>query len=357
MGNILLTGGHGATTGIAIIETIKKNKPDANIYWIGSATAVSGSRATTLEHKIYPSMGVKYYSINAGKLQTKFTRYTLPLLLLIPVGFIQAFFLVHRIRPHVILSFGGYSSFPVVLSGWILGIPIIVHEQTIVAGRASVMSAFFADKVALSREESLQYFPKDKCVVTGNPMRSEILSIKPKYKLGASRTILVMGGSRGSEFINEELYKILPKLISKYNVIHITGERDYEKYSRLTLNNYRVLAFVNPKDMVEIYNVSDIIISRSGANSISEILSIKRPSLLIPLPRTFMNEQYKNAKFAEDFGIAKVMVESDVDSKNLMAAIKSLFLDWQTIVSRVIKKPVPDILASNKVFDLISKYI
>lgn len=355
--NILLTGGHAATTGIAVIEEIKKRMPKAKISWVGSKAAVSGSKVTTLEYKIYPTMGVEFFTINAGKLQTKFTRHTIPHLLMIPVGFFQALLLVLKLKPKVILSFGGASSFPIIFWGSAFGIPTILHEQTLAAGRAAMASAYIVSKIALSREESLKHFPKGKCVITGNPLMSSILSVPPITTHHLPFTILIMGGSRGSEFINEEIFKILPELIKIYKVIHITGERDFEKYRDLKLKNYRVLPFVDPREMAKYYIESDMVIERSGANSVSELLYVKRPAILIPLPRTFMGEQVKNARYAENFGIARVILETEVSSESLMLIIKSTISNWSKTVSKVKNMTSPDVNASGKVVDLIESCI
>lgn len=355
--NILLTGGHAATTGIAVIEEIKKRFPEVKISWIGSKFVVSGSRATSIEYKIYPSLGVRFYSLIAGKLQTKFTRYTIPLLFMIPIGFIHAFLLLLKIKPRVILSFGGFSSFPVIFWGFIFGVPVILHEQTVAAGRAAIVSSYFAQKIALGRSESQKYFPKEKSVVTGNPLSKEILSVKPKSTLGKIKTILIMGGSRGSEFINEEIIKIVPRLLTKYNIVHITGERDFGKYKGYQTENYQIVSFVDPREMFAYYRRADLVIARSGANTVSEILYTKVPAIFIPLPRTFMDEQYKNAKYAEESGIAKVMTENEVSSGDLFKAINEVFANWQNIVNGALTKPSPDINASSKVVDIIEGYI
>jgi UDP-N-acetylglucosamine--N-acetylmuramyl-(pentapeptide) pyrophosphoryl-undecaprenol N-acetylglucosamine transferase len=353
---ILLTGGHAATTGMAIIQELNARVPNANIYWIGSKQAISGSKATTLEHKIYPSMGVKYFEIKAGKLQTKFTRYTIPLALMIPFGFIQAFFTLLKIRPSVILSFGGAASFPVAFWGWVLQIPVIVHEQTVAAGRATLASAKFAEKIALGRTESAKYFPSGKTVVTGNPLTKEILDVKPKTLVGSNKNILVVGGSRGSEFINEEFIKVVPELSKKYEIVHITGERDFDKYKDLEKENYKVFSFIEPSKMADFYKESDVIVSRSGANTVAEILYIKRPSILIPLPRTFMDEQVKNAKYAEQAGIAKVMLEKEVTPSSLTMAISDSFNTWKDKVIKASKYTSPDTGAARKLVELILEY-
>ena len=354
---ILLTGGHAATVGIAVVEELNKRLgSNAKIYWIGSKTAIEGRKATTLEYKIYPDIGVKIYPIEAGKLQTKFTKYTIPSILKIPVGFAQALIAIIRIRPNVVLSLGGFASFPVVFWAWLFGIPVILHEQTVVAGRASMAASFFSRKIALAREESQKYFPKDKVVITGNPVMENITKITQKLKPSSALTILVMGGSRGSEFVNEEVIKIVPELTQKNgalraNIIHITGESEYEKYKSFSNENYKVISFVDPRQMYKYYEMADLIISRSGANTVSEIIATKRPAILIPLPRTFMNEQVKNAEYAKDFGIAKVMLETDVNPESLERLIESM---------KNFKVPIkgsPDKNAAEKVVDLLFDYV
>jgi UDP-N-acetylglucosamine--N-acetylmuramyl-(pentapeptide) pyrophosphoryl-undecaprenol N-acetylglucosamine transferase len=355
--NILLTGGHAATTALAIIEEIKVVKPEADIHWIGSLTALSGSKVTTLEYKLYPKLGVKYHEIKSGKLQTKFTRYTIPLLLMIPIGFFQAFHLLLKIKPKVILSFGGSASYPVAFWGYMLGIPVILHEQTMAAGRAARLSAVFCRRVAVSREASLKYFNSKKTEITGNPLTSAILNMPPKTEMSGNKTLLVMGGSRGSEFINEEIFKLLPELSQKYSVIHITGERDFPKYKNINYKNYSVLAYAEPEEMSDIYKKADVIVSRSGANSVSEILYLKRPSIFIPLPRTYLDEQYKNAEYAVKTGLARLLTETDCEKGRLMPQIDDVFENWQKIYKNAESFVSPDIDAKKRVAAILFRYI
>ncbi len=355
--SIVLTGGHAATPAIAVIEEIKNRRKKVDIYWIGSKYAMPGSVSTTFEYKILPKLGVNFYPIVMAKIQTKFTRYTLPLLINIPISFVQAFWILLKIRPGVILSFGGFSSFPVIFWGFILRVPIVLHEQTAAAGRASMASALFASKIAVARGESRPYFPKEKLVVTGNPIMSQILKVAPKEKIGNPPVILVMGGSRGSQFINEEIVKIAGKLTRDFKVIHIAGEINHESVVPFGSGRYRVLSFVDPREMQKYYEESDLIISRAGANSVSEIMFVGRPAILIPLPRTFASEQEKNAKFAEKFGIAKVMLESEVNSQSLMREIKTLKDGWADIVKRAGKNANPDINSARKLTNLLEEYL
>ncbi len=356
---IVLTGGHAATPGIATVEELRKRDfgKKLEIYWIGSKKSVEGTKFSTLEYKIYPEIGVKFYPITAGKIQTKFTRHTVPSLLKIPVGFVQAFIALLKIRPKVVISFGGYASFPVVFWAWVFRIPVILHEQTVAAGRASMASSFFAARIAVSREESLKFFPKNRVTVTGNPVMQEIVKVKAKNTPGNPPTILIIGGSRGSQFINEEVSYIADKLTQKYKLIHVTGEANYLNYKNFESAWYEVISTVDPREVYKYYEKADIVISRAGANSVSEIIIVKRPAILIPLPRTFMDEQVKNAKYAEDFGVAKVMTEREVNSESLQSAIADSLENWSKIVGRIKEKISPDLNAAKNLVDLVSPFL
>lgn len=355
--NIVLTGGHAATPGLAVIEKLRETYTNLNIYWIGSKKAVEGSNVKTLEYKIFPSLGVNFISLTTGKIQTKLTRYTISSLLKIPIGFIQSLFILIKVRPKVIFSFGGYASFPVVFWGWVFGVPVILHEQTIVAGRASRASIFFSTKIALAHIESSPFFPSSKIVITGNPVIKEIFDVKLKIHPGNPRTILVMGGSRGSEFINEEVVKLVPALHKKYKLVHITGESHYDKIKSHQRLGYEVVSSVDPLEMANYYQNADLVISRSGANTVAEIIVTKRPAILIPLPRTYMNEQVENALYAQKFGIAEVMLEKEVNPNLLIAKIEEMFKNWKKIQANVSNKVSPDINATKKIVDLAATYI
>lgn len=362
---IALTGGHAATPAIAVINELKKTfSSNLDVAWIGSEVAISGTKIKTTEYKILPEIGVKFYPIIAGKIQTKFTRYTILNLLKIPIGFAQSFYLLLKLRPKVVLSFGGFASFPVVFWAYLLGIPIVIHEQTAVYGRATKLSSFFASKIALARNSSLKYFPKDKSIVVGNPVREDILRIPFKHKPGHPMKLLIMGGSRGSHFINEISWKVIDELINKYEIIHITGELDYQKalearnkLSTELKKRYQVLSFVNPTKMSEIYMDSDIVISRAGANSVSELIAIKRPSVLIPLPFAFMNEQLENANFAKEFGIAEVLKEKEATPETLLSVVNRQSQNWEKIIMHVKDKDSPDKLAAIKLVKIVASYL
>lgn len=358
---VILTGGHAATTAMATIEEIVRRKKDNwDLYWIGAKYAVEGKRVPTLESSYLPEKGVSFYPIITGRLQRKFTFWTIPSLLKIPFGFFHAFFILLKIKPDVVLSFGGYAAFPVVVSSWILRIPVIVHEQTMGAGRANMRSAFFATRVAISRKESAKYFKKGKTILTGNPVMTQITEIKIKEKLGEPPTLFIVGGSRGSMFINNLAAEILPELLKKYYVIHITGQIGNREMSKLknTLPqklsaNYEIYELVDPMQIDGVYKRADVVLSRAGANTVSEIMVAKIPSLLIPLPISFLDEQTANARYAEKFGVATVLPQKTLTSEKLLKAIDKTFKDWGKIVKRVQGKKSPDLKASEKLVDIL----
>ena len=361
---MVLTGGHAATTAVAVIEEIKSEDLNWELYWIGVKNAIEGKKVVTLESEVLPRLGVKFLPLTTGRIQRRFTVWTIPSILKIPIGLVQSFYYLVKIRPSVVLSFGGFAAFPVVFNAKILGIPVVIHEQTSVAGRSNLLSQRFASKIALSRPESKKYYPAAKCVVTGNPVMKEITKIRPKLKLGNPPVIFITGGSRGSQKINDTLSRILNKLLSKYKLIHQTGGLDYLKFSEIKQrlpqalrDNYEVFVRVNPLEVSKIYEKSDIVVARAGANTVSEVMIIKRPAIFIPLPISFMDEQMKNAVVARDLELAKIILQKDLTPEILLKYIEELVGNYQTIVEKVKLRQTPDMNASKKLLTVIKDYV
>ncbi len=362
--NIVLTGGHAATTAIAVVEEIRSQEKGWKIYWIGVKNAIEGKKVVTLESEVLPRLGVKFLTLITGRLQRKFSFWTIPSIIKIPVGFIQSFYYLQKIKPKCVLSFGGFASFPVVINARFLGIPVIIHEQTAAAGRANLLAARYASIVTLARNESRKYFKKSDCKVIGNPIMKEISSTKPVYLHNKEFTIFVTGGSRGSQSINTAIEQILRPLLKKYKVIHQTGGLDYLKFSNLKQklpealrNNYEVFIRVNPLEINKIYSRTSIVISRAGANTVSEIMLIKRPAILIPLPISYLNEQYMNAKVAKAWGVATLMSQDKLNPKNLMKSIDYLYTNYESVVHKIKNKNSPDKGSSQRLVGIVSKYM
>jgi len=360
---IVLTGGHAATVALAVCQELKRRSKAGigwDIYWIGAKRQVEGKDFPTIESQALPRVGVKVYSIITGRLQRKFTPWTIPAIARIPIGFFHALYLLAKINPDIILSFGGFSAYPVVFIAWVLGKPIVIHEQTSAYGRANKLSAYFADKIALARHTSIRFYSRSKSQVIGNPILTKIAKIAPKTKIGLPPTIYITGGSRGSVSINSLIEQILPKLLKYFYIIHQTGYADFDKFQtiRSTLSKsesakYEVYKVIDPLKVDGLFKRADIVVSRAGANTVSDIIAAKRPALLIPLSFAYKFEQKENALFAQNFGIAKIIDQENLTSERLFVEITSLRKNWDKLVSRVKNKKSPDIHAASLLVDII----
>lgn len=335
---VLLTGTH-FTTAQATIEELKKYK-DLDIVYVGRKTTMEGDKSLSVESQVLPSLGVKFIQIISGRLQRKFTIYTIPSLLKIPIGFIQAAWILLLEAPDVILSFGGYVSVPIVISGWLFSIPIIIHEQTLVIGLANRISGWFANKIAISFDTN-HTFNRDKVVLTGNPIRKDITQ-EVKLTLGIFDlarkknlpVILISCGSQGSHVINLAMEKCIGKLIKIAYVIHITGDNKFADFERLV--KLRRLGKLGEKYMVRkrvgrVYGAMlskvDLVVSRAGINTLSELAFLGKPALVIPIPYLFADEQNKNAKYFEKLGLVRILPQRSLSGSSLLSSIKSCLND------------------------------
>jgi UDP-N-acetylglucosamine--N-acetylmuramyl-(pentapeptide) pyrophosphoryl-undecaprenol N-acetylglucosamine transferase len=357
---ILITGGHGGSTAFALVQKLNKAKFNKEIHFIGAKKSMEGMALPTLESKVLPKLGVIYHYLYSGRIQRQFTIWTIPSLLKIPIGFVHALYLVGKIRPDILVSFGGYSAFPVVVATWIFGVPIIIHEQTCAVGRANKYSSFFATKIALARSESRKYFPSNKCVAVGNPVSESILGLKTKKTIHTPPHILISGGSRGSMPINNAIKEVLPALLENYYVVHQTGAFQFDEFSKIreALSSdkklrYKIVDTVDYEFWYKYLADADICITRSGANTVSEVMSVKIPSIFIPLPFAYMNEQLLNALYAKNFGIASILEQNNLTSKTLLHEVENIHKNWSHMLDDTFKKESPDVKASDKLSKLV----
>lgn len=326
---VLVTGAH-FTPAVATIEELKKIE-NTEIIYVGRKTTQEGDKTLSVESQVLPSLGVKFIPIITGRLQRSFTIYTIPSLLKIPVGLLQALYIILSQKPDVILSFGGYVAVPIVITGWLFSIPVIVHEQTLISGLANKISSFFADKIAVSFEKSA--YKGENVVMTGNPVRHEIV----KESLGVNRnppprwpTVLIMGGNQGSHVINLAVEECLDKLLRVAKVYHQTGDSKYQDYERLYKkegNYYRVFKFITA-EYPEILQEADLVVCRAGINTLTEVALLGKPTLLIPINN---KEQKKNAQYFEELGLAKTLPQSKLSGKNLLDNIKLMLNNLQLL--------------------------
>lgn len=336
---ILITGSH-FTPALAVIEELKKYQ-DTEIVYIGRKYTREGDKTLSLESQTLPKLGVKFIPIISGRLQRAFTIYTFPSLLKIPIGFIQSFYFLLKEKPQVILSFGGYNAIPVVICGWLLSIPIIIHEQTLVSGLANQICAFFADKIAISFSNN-EFSKMNKTILTGNPIRKEITSpqpLQPQYKKLINNAlkkhlpvILITGGNQGSHLINKTIAQILPELSKNACIIHQTGDSKFNDFEKLTtqkelLNNkdhYLVNKWIDVNDFGAIIAHADLVISRAGINTLLELAFVGVPTLLIPIPYLPKDEQNVNAKFFKELGLSEVIHQKDLTAENILKKINEM---------------------------------
>ena len=353
---ILLTGSHAGATAFALINEIKAQKLNWDIFWVGKKWADEAKRGTTLEYNSLPKIGVSFFEIESGRIQTKFTRYTISALLKIPFGFIQSLFVLLKVKPDIILSFGGASGALVSFWGFVLNIPVVVHEQTSALGRANKFSSYFAKVVAISRKTSLSYLKNKKTDLTGNPVSAEILKLSSRNRRSSVKTIFVTGGSRGSDTINQVVSEIIGKLSSKYNFILQVGKGKSCFFENLP-SGVEIYEQIDSSSWPKYIERADILISRSGANIVSELLALKIPSILVPLPYTYNDEQYKNALYAQKAGLARIVMQDELTAKRLLLEIDYLVKNYEKIIQDTKDVVSPDMNASSKLIDLLKSLI
>ncbi|RJQ37967.1 UDP-N-acetylglucosamine--N-acetylmuramyl-(pentapeptide) pyrophosphoryl-undecaprenol N-acetylglucosamine transferase [Candidatus Microgenomates bacterium] len=323
---IVLTGGHLSPL-LSVIDTLPK---EAEILVVGRKKALEGDIAFSLEYQTLEEKKIPFKSIVTGRWQRRFTKHTIFSFFKIPVGFFQSFFILKKFKPDVVLSFGSYVSLPVTFTAFILSIPVVLHEQTLEAGLSNRIAGFFAKKICISWKSSEKFFPKLKTVLTGNPVRE--FGIK-KQELRINNNdglpvIYITGGSLGSHAINVLVEGCLEKLLEKFIVFHQTGDaKEFEDFKRLEKikaslpqklqERYNLTKFVEPEKVGSIIYSSSFVVSRSGINTITELFYFGKPSILIPLPFSQNNEQFKNALFFKEAGFGEILDQEKADSKDL----------------------------------------
>lgn len=324
---IVFCGGHHSSALVVAEEFVKRGE---EISWFGHKYSMIGDRNPSAEYLEVTSRKIPFYEIKAGKLQKNF-KFLLNLLR-IPVGIWQSYLLLRKIKPDLIFSFGGYLALPAATGGFLLGIPVVTHEQTVVSGLANKIIAKISKKVFISFPSSEKYFPRQKTVYTGIPLRKEIFfQGKEKYFDNGKRTIYITGGKQGSHIINEALFAIAPQVLEKFNVIHQCGfsslYSDFEEAKKIKeslgkkAENYLVKDYFFSEEIGKVFNSADFLISRAGAHTVYEIIALNKPSILIPIPWSTHHEQEKNAEFLCALGLAKIIRQEDLKSNVLWQEI------------------------------------
>ncbi|HPT65971.1 MAG TPA: UDP-N-acetylglucosamine--N-acetylmuramyl-(pentapeptide) pyrophosphoryl-undecaprenol N-acetylglucosamine transferase [Candidatus Woesebacteria bacterium] len=331
---IIITGTH-LTPALELIRQLKSDPEiDWQINYIGRKNNSSVDNTPSIESNIIPKMGINFYSINCGKLDRRWIPNTIRGLPQTFKSVFQSFKLIKKIKPDVIISFGGYVSVPIIIGGFFKKIPSITHEQTLTNSLTTKINSLFVNIVALSfnNQKQKNSLPKHKIVVTGNLLRQELFNPK-KSKIGdqiakiKTKIIFITAGNQGSHVINLIIEQLLPEL-KNYFIIHQTGKNDFDKFNKLSKKypNYRVFDYIEANDIGHIFNKSELIISRSGANTSQEIVALNKKSILIPLKISQQNEQFLNATWVKEKipEFTEIIEEKNLNNISLLGVIKKL---------------------------------
>jgi UDP-N-acetylglucosamine--N-acetylmuramyl-(pentapeptide) pyrophosphoryl-undecaprenol N-acetylglucosamine transferase len=320
---IVLTGGGTAghvTPNMALIPELKAR--GFEISYIGSHNGI--------EKKLIADYNIPYFSISTGKLRRYFDpkNFTDPFRVM--KGFVEARGLLKRIKPDVIFSKGGFVSVPVIRAAASLNIPCILHESDMTPGLANKLSFSSAKTICCNFPETLEMLPSDKAVLTGTPIRKELLmgSKEAGKKLCGftddKPVIMVTGGSLGAQSINETIRYALPRLLKDFNIVHLCG-KDKMDNLRLSVDGYKQFEYVK-NEMKDIFAMADVVVSRAGANAICELAALRKPNILIPLSaKSSRGDQIINAKSFEQQGFSLVIDNEELDEDILVESIYDVY--------------------------------
>lgn len=363
---VIICGGH-LTPALALIEELQSKK-DCQIIFFGRKFSTEGNRNPSAEYQTITKKGIKFVTITTGRLQRKFTKYTIPSLLKIPIGFLQAFMNILIIRPSIVVAFGGYLSTPVVFSAWLLGIDSLIHEQASVPGLANRINSLFAGKIFLAWHETKRYFGQEKTEVTGNLVRSSIFNKNAKdpniakFLKKSKNLIFVTGGNQGSHFLNSLVFDLLPNL-GNFSILHQVGMTNYDgdldRSKKIKKTNYLAVDYLDGSDIGAAFAAAEIVIARAGANTVWELGVLSKVAILVPLPIAAAGEQTQNAKILELTGSAIIIEQQNATSKKILQAIENINQNFEVFAKRAqdFQKTLPQD-GSDKIADfIISKEI
>jgi UDP-N-acetylglucosamine--N-acetylmuramyl-(pentapeptide) pyrophosphoryl-undecaprenol N-acetylglucosamine transferase len=363
------TGGHIFPI-IAIIRELRKiSKEKFDFFYIGPKDNFA---------KIFLSQeGVKTKWIICGKFRRYFNIKSffqnLADFFKIPIGIFQAFFHIFFLNPDLIFSKGGFGSIPAVISGWILRVPIFLHESDAVPGLANKFLAKFALEIFVSfpRTPSL---PQEKMILVGNPIRVDLLKGDKKtameyFKItGEKPVVLVLGGSQGAQRINDKILTILNDLLENFELIHQTGIKNFKavKFEADAITKeelkkyYHPFPFLKEEELKLAYAVSDLIVARAGSSTIFEIAALGKPSILIPLPESAQDHQLENAYSYLESKATVVIEERNFTPGFFLGRLKSVFarrgeLEKMSRAAKDFSRPLAGKIIAYYIFEFLTK--
>lgn len=315
------SGGH-VMPALTLIQELKKM--DCDIHYIGGYNSI--------EKDLVQPYHIKYHPIHNGKLRRYLSVENMKDIFKVIFGTIQAFLLLIKFKKQstLIFSTGGFVSIPVVVAGWLQGKRIYIHEQTSRVGLANKIASLFADKVFISFEESKKFFPQNKTIYSGYPLRDECFSFDVKDVVLNNKSLLqvqkpilfITGGGNGSQLLNELIKRNLTELKKVYFIVHQVGKSPAEEYQKLNDEDYVALPFVGP-EIIDLFKLATITLSRSGAGTVCELIAIGKKSIYVPLKIAQKNEQYHNAVEAKNKLGSIIIEEKDLSDQIFLESLKS----------------------------------
>jgi UDP-N-acetylglucosamine--N-acetylmuramyl-(pentapeptide) pyrophosphoryl-undecaprenol N-acetylglucosamine transferase len=347
---IVMTG--GGTAGhvvphLALLPGMKERNWET--YYIGS----SG-----IEKRMISKTGVKFYTISAGKLRRYFSFQNFLDVFKVFWGLVQSLFIILKIRPTLVFSKGGFVSVPVALAAWVLRVPVLTHESDLTPGLANKIVKKFCKKILFTFPETEKFLPKGRSVYVGSPVREDIFSgsIENGCKItGFSKDdprpiIMVMGGSLGAQKLNDLIASEIVALTKKARFIHITGQGKKVMDNR---DGYCSFEFVS-EELKDLFAITDLVMARSGANSIFEFLALNKPMMLIPLEAGSRGDQLQNATSFVESGYAILKREQDLELDSVEAALDELIFRSDEITAK--QKEFSTSSAIKKVFEQLEVF-
>ncbi|MDR6551380.1 undecaprenyldiphospho-muramoylpentapeptide beta-N-acetylglucosaminyltransferase [Paenibacillus qinlingensis] len=344
MKTIVFTGGGSAghvTPNLALMHKLKQLGWD--VKYIGSATGI--------EKDIIDREGVPFYPISSGKLRRYFDLKNMKDPFKVIKGVYESYRLLKRLKPAIVFSKGGFVSVPVVLGSRMNNIPVIIHESDMTPGLANKISIPFATKVCVTFPESLSHIKGGKSVLTGLPIREHISSGKASRALQLcdfhtqKPVILVMGGSLGSQVLNQAVRANLGRLLQQFQIVHLCGKGNVAS-ELLTTRGYKQFEYLN-EELPDVLAMTDLVISRAGATSIFEFLGLEKPMLLIPLSRqASRGDQILNAASFQKAGYADVIQEEDLTADGLASHVEELYKNRETYKAAMQSRNESDAVAT-----------
>lgn len=351
--HILFTGGGSSghvTPNISLIAEAQQN--NWQVSYAGSKEGI--------ERSLIAPLAIPYYAINSGKLRRSFSWQTALTPFKVLQGIAQAYFLCKKIKPDLVFSKGGFVAVPIVIGAFLRGIPVIIHESDLTPGLANRLSFPFAKKVALSFEQSTRYFRKQKKLMyTGTPIRTAMLQGNAeKGKIFCAfetdkPILLVYGGGLGSAAINQAIRDSLPTLTQMFDVVHCTGKgKSDPAYNELP--GYRQFEYLHD-ELADVMAAATLVVSRAGANSLYELLALRKPHLLIPLSKkASRGDQIDNAQYFANLGLSSVLLEENLTADSLLENIQKLAAQRSERIEKMQSYVLPD--ANKVIMKLIEEF-